>query len=71
MARFKKRIEQVLQKPFSISDLKITGTDVMQILNIPPGPKVGEILSKLFIEVDENLKLNTREHLLSRIKELK
>ena len=42
----------------------------MRILNIKPGPKVGEILKKLFEEVDENLKLNNKEYLEKRIKEL-
>lgn len=68
MEEFKKRINQVLQKPFSISDLKINGNDVMQILNIPSGPKVGEILNKLFEEVLEDSSKNNREYLLDRIK---
>lgn len=70
MEEFKKRIKGVLKKPFSISDLKITGTDVMEILQIKPGPKVGEILNSLFQEVLENASKNNREHLLARIKEL-
>jgi tRNA nucleotidyltransferase/poly(A) polymerase len=42
----------------------------METLNIKPGPKVGQILQKLFEEVDEDLSKNTREYLLKRIKEL-
>ena len=71
LKKFKERVAAELNPPFSINDLVIDGNDIMRELAIEPGPKVGEILSKLFIEVDENLKLNTREHLLSRIKELK
>ena len=67
MEKFKERIEQVLKKPFSISDLKINGKDVMNTLNIKPGPKVGEILQKLFEEVLENSSLNNKEYLLKRI----
>lgn len=68
MEKFKERIEQVLKKPFSISDLKVNGHDVMEILNIKPGPKVGEILQKLFEEVSEDSSKNSKEYLLKRIK---
>lgn len=70
MEEFQKRIEEVLKKPFSISDLKINGKDVMETLNIPPGPKVGEILNKLFEEVLEDSNKNNKEYLLERIKTL-
>jgi len=51
-------------------DLKVDGRDVMEILKIPSGPKVGEILQKLFEEVEEDQTKNEREYLLSRIKEI-
>lgn len=70
MEEFRKRIAKVLEKPFSVSDLKISGTDVMEILNLKPSPKVGEILSQLFQEVLEDPSKNNREHLLDRIKKL-
>ncbi|KKS13413.1 hypothetical protein A2617_03430 [Candidatus Daviesbacteria bacterium RIFOXYD1_FULL_41_10] len=70
MERFGGRIKQVLKKPFSISDLKINGQDVMKILNIPPSPKVGHILQKLFEEVLEDASKNNREYLLNEIKQL-
>ena len=70
MEKFQERIHQVLQKPFSISDLKINGQDVMETLNIKPGPKVGEILQKLFEEVAEDDSKNNREYLLKQIKRL-
>lgn len=70
MEKFKERIHQVLQKPFSVSDLKVNGNDVIQTLNVKSGPKVGEILNKLFQEVLENSSKNNREYLLNRIKEL-
>ncbi len=71
LLKFKDRITAELNPPFSINDLAIDGNDIMKELGVEPGPKIGEILQKLFEEVDENLDLNTREHLLSRIKELK
>ncbi|MEK7502771.1 MAG: hypothetical protein AAB609_04550, partial [Patescibacteria group bacterium] len=68
---FRKRVEeQLLPAPFSINDLALDGNDVMKILGIKPGPKVGEILQKLFEEVDEDLSKNTKEYLTERIKKL-
>lgn len=70
MEKFSERIKQVLHKPFSVTDLKVNGQDVMEVLNITPGPKVGEILNKLFEEVLEDDSKNAREYLLKRIKHL-
>ncbi|HVZ58143.1 MAG TPA: CCA tRNA nucleotidyltransferase [Patescibacteria group bacterium] len=68
---FKKRVEeQLAPAPFGINDLAIDGNDIMQELNIKPGKKVGEILQKLFEEVDEDLAKNTRDYLLKRLHEL-
>lgn len=67
---FKKRIEEQLQPaPFSINDLAIDGNDIMQALHIKPGRQIGEILQKLFEEVDEDLSKNTKDYLLQRVKE--
>lgn len=70
LENFKKRIKEVLTKPFQITDLKINGQDVMDNLNIPPSRMVGEMLQKLFEEVLEDSAKNTREYLLSRIHQL-
>lgn len=70
LKRFKERIEQQLNPPFSINDMAVDGNDVMKELNIKPGPKVGEILQKLFEEVDEDLSKNNREYLIQRIHEV-
>lgn len=68
---FKERIEKELAPgPFSINNLAIDGNDVMKELNMQPSKKVGELLQKLFEEVDENLDLNTKDYLLKRVKEL-
>jgi tRNA nucleotidyltransferase (CCA-adding enzyme) len=68
---FKKRIEeQLAPAPFSINDLAIDGNDIMNELKIKPGKKIGEILQKLFEEVDEDLEKNNKEYLLSRVREL-
>ncbi len=70
LKKFKERIVKELNPPFSINDLAIDGNDIMRELKIKPGPRVGEILKKLFEEVDENLELNTKEYLTKRIHEL-
>jgi tRNA nucleotidyltransferase (CCA-adding enzyme) len=65
---FKKRIVEVQKQPFAVKDLKVNGEDVMKILNIKPGRKVGEVLNAIFIEVEEKPELNEREILLEKIK---
>jgi putative nucleotidyltransferase with HDIG domain len=68
---FKEKIEEQLKPaPFSINDMAVDGNDVMRILNIKPGPIIGKMLNELFAEVDEDLKLNNKEYLEKRIKEL-
>jgi putative nucleotidyltransferase with HDIG domain len=70
MEEFRKRIDQVLEKPFSISDLKINGTDIMEITGLKPSREVGDILQKLFTEVLEDNQKNDRDYLLNRVKDL-
>lgn len=70
LEKFKERIKQVMQKPFSITDLKVTGQDVMDQLNIKPSKKVGEILQRLFQEVQQDSEKNNKDYLIKRIKEL-
>ena len=65
---FKKRLEEVQKHVFSITDLKIDGTDVMKELNIKPGKQVGEILSKLFTEVEEGRIKNEKVALIAELK---
>lgn len=66
---FKQRIVEVQKQPFAVKDLKVDGKDVMEILNIKPGPKVGEVLNAIFKEVEEKPEMNEREVLLEKIKE--
>lgn len=70
LEEFKKRIVEVQKQPFSISDLKIDGNDVMKELKIKPGPKVGQILGKLFSEVESKKTKNDKKSLLSRLSSL-
>lgn len=71
LEKFKKRLEEVQIQPFSVTDLKINGNDVMKTLGIPSGQKVGKILSELFKEVEEKKIENEREILLKRLQEFK
>jgi putative nucleotidyltransferase with HDIG domain len=67
---FKKRLVEVQKQPFTVKDLKVNGLDVMEILKIKPSRQVGEILDKLFAQVEEKPELNVREILLEKIKEI-
>mgnify|MGYP001052235281 CR=1 FL=1 len=63
-------IEKVSRDPISVKMLKINGYDVMRILNIKPGPKVGQILDILLGKVLEDPENNRKEILTNLVKEL-
>jgi tRNA nucleotidyltransferase (CCA-adding enzyme) len=63
-------IEKVSQDPISVKTLKIKGTDVIKILKIQPGPKVGQILDVLLGYVLDEPKQNKKEFLEKEIKKL-
>lgn len=63
-------LEKVSQDPISVKMLKINGYDVMNILGISPGPKVGAILDILLGYVLEDPQKNEREFLKKEIKRL-
>jgi len=65
----KKRFIEVQKQPFSVTDLKVNGLDVMEILKIKPGPKVGQILNQIFLKVEDDPSLNNRPVLLKIIQE--
>ncbi|HUD20367.1 MAG TPA: HD domain-containing protein [Patescibacteria group bacterium] len=67
---FKKRLIDVQKQPFSVTDLKINGFDVMKTLGVKPGPVIGKLLNQLFAEVEAGTLQNEREALLSRLKQL-
>lgn len=67
---FKKRIIEVQKHIPSVKDLKVNGRDVMEVLGIAPGPKIGEILNKLFEEISEDPSKNEKEYLIKRVREL-
>lgn len=63
-------IEKVKRDPVSPKMLKVNGEDVMKILKINPGPKVGWILAILLDEVLDDPKKNIKTKLVSAILEL-
>lgn len=67
---FKKRLIEVQKQPFAVKDLKIDGNDVMELLHIPAGKKVGVVLNDLFKQVVEGDLVNEREVLLEKMKNL-
>ncbi len=70
LRELQERVGKLMYTPLQINDLKVNGKDVMKTLNIKPGPKVGEVLKKLFEEVMDDAAKNDREYLLKRIKEV-
>jgi len=68
---FRQRLKEVLTKPFTVADLKISGNDVMKVLGIKPGPEVGKILNELFEEAADDKSKNTKEYLSKRIGQMK
>jgi len=54
-------IEKVSQDPISVKTLKVSGKEVIDILKIKPGPKVGQILDVLLGYVLADPKKNKKE----------
>lgn len=63
-------IDKVSQDPISAKMLKINGGDIMKILVIKPGPKVGQVLDILLGYVLDDPKKNTKEFLEKETKRL-
>jgi len=63
-------VEKVSQDPISVKMLVVGGNEVMEILGIKPGPKIGQILDILLSQVIEKPKLNKKEVLIRKIQEI-
>ncbi len=68
MELFKKKLVEVQKEPFLITDLKISGNELMKTLKIHPGPLVGKLLNQLFEEVVDKKIKNEKGVLLKRLK---
>jgi len=65
------KINQQLEgKEPSLKMLKINGNDIMEILKIKPGPKIGFLLNILLEEMLDEPEKNKKEYLEKRVKEL-
>ncbi len=63
-------LEKVKQDPILPTMLKINGADIMRILDIKPGPKVGQILSYLLSQVLSQPEKNNKKFLEAEAKRL-
>ena len=63
-------IEKVKNDPISPKMLKVNGEDIMKLLGIGPGPRIGWVLSALLEEVLDDPAKNEQEPLSLRAKEL-
>ena len=72
LRHFQFRVEKILRAEEAPTPkmLKVTGIDVMNILRIEPGPKIGHVINALLEEVIDDPSKNTREHLEKRVAEL-
>ena len=63
-------IEKLSQDVISVKKLKVSGNDIIKILNIKPGPKIGQILDVLlgYVLIDPNK--NKKTFLQKEIKKL-
>lgn len=62
------REAQQAGRALNLSTLAVDGDDVMRELHLAPGPAVGEVLDRLLDEVLNDPSLNTRAHLLERLR---
>lgn len=70
LRHFRYMVEKVSKDPISVKMLKIDGNEVMRILGIAPGPKVGVMLNALFSEVLDDPQKNDKDYLEKRAIEL-
>ncbi len=63
-------IDKVAQDPISAKMLKVNGNEVMKILKIEPGPKIGQVLDILLSQILENPKNNQKVFLEKEVKKL-
>ncbi|MBW2017660.1 MAG: HD domain-containing protein [Deltaproteobacteria bacterium] len=71
LSELERRVEEVKGRSMAIGirDLAIDGHEVMEILNLSPGPEVGRILNHLLERVTEAPQLNTRRRLITLLEE--
>lgn len=70
---FRSRVNAQIKKsyPLSISDLTVDGNDVMIVLGLETGPKVGKVLNRLLEVVIEKPEHNQRDKLMEILKDMR
>ena len=63
-------IEKVSRDPISVKMLKINGDDLMAMLKVDPGPKIGFILNILLDEILDDPEKNGKKYLSEQAKKL-
>lgn len=73
LRHFQFRVEKILREEEapSVKKIAIKGEDIMEILGIPPGPKIGAVLEVLLQEIIDAPEKNERDYLRRRIGELR
>lgn len=70
LEELKQRIVEQLNQPLDVTDLAVDGHDLMQNLDLKPGPRIGEVLDQLLEKVLEDPELNNKEKLLKLAKKI-
>ena len=72
LRHFQFRVEKILREEEAPTPkmLRIKGEDIMRILSIQPGPKIGRVIEVLMQEVIDDPSLNEKETLEGRVAEL-
>lgn len=70
LRKYHAMIDEALRDPISVSQLKIDGRYLMEVLHVKPGPRMGWMLHALLEEVLEDPSLNTVETLTEHIRHL-
>ena len=70
LLELERRFKEVILEPITAKMLKINGTELMQLLKLEPGPRLGLLLNALLGEILEQPTLNNQEYLEKRATEL-
>lgn len=70
LRKYHSMIEEVMRDPISVKHLKISGGEIMTLVDISPGPAIGFILEILLSEVLDDPTQNEQGFLEARVREL-
>ena len=70
LEEMKERVIEQLNQPTDLTDLAVDGNDLMQELDLKPGPILGKVLNQLLEIILENPEKNNKEDLLIEAKKL-